>query len=93
MYSKIVNPITGRAVNVNGRIGKKILKQYVNQLGGGKHENQRSDKRQAGDRRGPGWWKMVSQPAKSMTRMLPLSSSSDPYMSDDRYGSVESRRV
>jgi hypothetical protein len=34
MYNTIVNPITGRAVNVNGRTGKMILKQYVNQLGG-----------------------------------------------------------
>ena len=41
MYNTIVNPITGRAVNVNGRTGKMILKQYVNQLGGGTGETSR----------------------------------------------------
>lgn len=33
-YSYIVNPKTGRNVLVTGRLGKSILKQYLNQLGG-----------------------------------------------------------
>jgi len=35
MYSKIINPKTGRAVNVNGRIGKQILKNYIDVMNGG----------------------------------------------------------
>tara|TARA_B110000971_G_C19818812_1_gene412378 strand:- start:88 stop:423 length:336 start_codon:yes stop_codon:yes gene_type:complete len=34
-YSKIVNPKTGRKVSINGRIGREILKQYLNVLTGG----------------------------------------------------------
>lgn len=34
MWKKIVNPETGRKVSVNGNIGKKILKNYLHQLGG-----------------------------------------------------------
>jgi len=35
MYKTIVNPETGRKVNVNGKIGQRVLTQYANQLGGG----------------------------------------------------------
>ena len=37
MYKKIINPETGRAVNVNGRIGKSVLRKYIsnNNLRGG----------------------------------------------------------
>jgi len=35
MYSKIINPETGRAVNVNGRIGRQVLKKYINAMNGG----------------------------------------------------------
>ena len=34
-YSKIINPKTGRKVSINGRLGKEILKQYINVLVGG----------------------------------------------------------
>ena len=34
MWKKIINPETGRKVSVNGTIGKKILKNYLHQLGG-----------------------------------------------------------
>ena len=34
-YSKIVNPKTGRKVSTSGRIGREILKQYLNVLTGG----------------------------------------------------------
>ena len=34
-YNFIINPETGRRVSVNGALGKQILKQYINQLGGG----------------------------------------------------------
>ena len=34
MYKHIVNPATGRKVNVNGKIGKQVLQQYKEQLGG-----------------------------------------------------------
>ena len=36
MYSFIVNPKTNRRVNINGELGKKILENYVNQIGGQK---------------------------------------------------------
>ena len=32
MYKKIINPETGRAVNVNGRIGKSVLRKYVSTI-------------------------------------------------------------
>ena len=35
MYSKIVNPKTGRKVNVNSVFGKKILRKYLSVLKGG----------------------------------------------------------
>ena len=34
MYNQIVNPATGRKVNVHGKIGKQVLQQYKEQLGG-----------------------------------------------------------
>ena len=37
MYSKITNPRTGRKVNINGRVGRKILNQYINALQGGEN--------------------------------------------------------
>ena len=42
MYSKIINPETGRAVNVNGRLGKHILSNYINTLNGGSPPTQPS---------------------------------------------------
>ena len=35
MYKKIVNPETGRKVNINGIIGKKIVNNYLNNFIGG----------------------------------------------------------
>ena len=35
MYNKIVNPKTGRKVNINSNLGKKIIKKYLNVLNGG----------------------------------------------------------
>ena len=35
LYNQIVNPITGRKVNINGNLGKKILSNYINYLNGG----------------------------------------------------------
>lgn len=37
MYSQIVNPETGRRVNVSGKIGQKVIRNYLNQYqsGGG----------------------------------------------------------
>jgi len=32
LYTKIVNPKTGRKVNINGTIGKRVLKNYLNYL-------------------------------------------------------------
>ena len=32
MYNKIVNPITGRKVLINGELGRKILKNYIYKL-------------------------------------------------------------
>jgi len=34
MWNKIVNPKTGRKVNVNSKIGKSVLRNYMKQLGG-----------------------------------------------------------
>jgi uncharacterized protein YicC (UPF0701 family) len=35
MYKTIVNPETGRKVNVNGKIGQRVRNNYKAQLGGG----------------------------------------------------------
>jgi hypothetical protein len=35
MYNTIYNPITGRNVNINSKLGKKILKTYIRTLYGG----------------------------------------------------------
>lgn len=35
MYSKITNPLTGRKVSINGKVGKNILRNYINVLVGG----------------------------------------------------------
>ena len=35
MYSKIINPKTGRPVNVTGKLGRLILENYINVLQGG----------------------------------------------------------
>ena len=34
MWNKIVNPKTGRKVNINSKIGKSVLRNYMKQLGG-----------------------------------------------------------
>jgi len=35
MYSKIENPLTGRRVSINGKLGRSILRNYLNVLSGG----------------------------------------------------------
>ena len=35
MYKYITNPLTGRKVKIAGRIGRKVLTQYLNQTGAG----------------------------------------------------------
>ena len=35
MYSKIVNPLTDRKVSINGKLGRSILRNYLNVLSGG----------------------------------------------------------
>ena len=35
MYSKIENPLTGRRVSINGKLGRSILRNYLNVLNGG----------------------------------------------------------
>ena len=37
IYSKIINPKTNRKVSINSTLGKKILYNYINQLGGTKN--------------------------------------------------------
>ena len=34
MWERIVNPKTGRKVNINGKLGRHIIMNYINQLGG-----------------------------------------------------------
>ena len=34
-YNKIKNPITNRYVNINTKLGKFIINNYLNQIGGG----------------------------------------------------------
>ena len=34
-YYKIINPKTGRRVNLNGKIGKQILRNYIQEMNGG----------------------------------------------------------
>ena len=33
-YDKIINPKTGRKVNLNSKLGKEIINNYILQLGG-----------------------------------------------------------
>ena len=42
MYNKIVNPKTGKNVNINTNKGKQILNNYLNQLGGDKNSSKMS---------------------------------------------------
>ena len=37
MYKKIINPVSGRLINVKGSVGRKVLKNYMyqSQSGGG----------------------------------------------------------
>ena len=35
MYDKIMNPKTGRKVNINGKLGRQILRNYLDVLQGG----------------------------------------------------------
>jgi hypothetical protein len=41
MYHKIVNPESGRRVNINGKQGKRVLDRYLHQLGGADGNNER----------------------------------------------------
>ena len=34
MYSRIKSPMTNRFVNINSTLGKRIINNYLNQLGG-----------------------------------------------------------
>ena len=34
MYSKIVNPKTGRKVSISGKIGRQVIARYIEQVGG-----------------------------------------------------------
>ena len=34
MFHKIVNPLSGRKVSIYGKIGRKVLQKYTQQLGG-----------------------------------------------------------
>ena len=34
MYNKIVNPLTGRKVNINSLLGKQVISNYLSQMGG-----------------------------------------------------------
>ena len=45
MYSKIVNPATGRKVSISGKLGKQILQNYLNSLqyGGAPRKKSRLD--------------------------------------------------
>jgi len=38
MWKKIVNPKTGIKINVNSKIGKNVLRNYIKQLGGAESE-------------------------------------------------------
>ena len=38
MWNKILNPKTGKKVNINSKIGKSILRNYIKQIGGAEAE-------------------------------------------------------
>ena len=44
MYKKIINPETGRKVSINGKLGKTILRHYINVLQGGVTATKKSRK-------------------------------------------------
>ena len=41
MYSKITNPKTGAQVSIKSKLGKRILRNYLNVLSGGAHLGER----------------------------------------------------
>ena len=43
LYHKIVNPETGRSVNINSKLGKRIIKKYINNQSGGGGNNSVKD--------------------------------------------------
>ena len=43
LYHKIVNPETGRSVNLNSKLGKRIIKKYINNQSGGTGNNGAKD--------------------------------------------------
>jgi hypothetical protein len=45
MYSKIENPLTGRRVSINGKLGRSILRNYLNVLSGGSVPNLSANER------------------------------------------------
>tara|TARA_B110000967_G_C18550664_1_gene395199 strand:+ start:410 stop:571 length:162 start_codon:yes stop_codon:yes gene_type:complete len=45
MYSKITNPETGRKISINGKLGKTILRNYINVLQGGDLTTKKSRKK------------------------------------------------
>ena len=45
MYSKIENPLTGRRVSINGKLGRSILRNYLNVLSGGSEPNLSANER------------------------------------------------
>ena len=49
-YSRIFNPATGRTVNVMSKVGKNVLKGYINELQGGydDYDDQNYDESQLG---------------------------------------------
>ena len=49
MYKKIINPKTGRKVSIYGKIGKKILNNYIKLIGGAAATDSDSDSDSDGD--------------------------------------------
>ena len=54
MYSTIVNPKSGRSVNIHGITGRKVLQKYGIQYGGqGKSTNKNKSKNKSKNKRSP----------------------------------------
>ena len=59
MYSKILNPQTGRMVNIKGRLGREVLKKYLGVLNGGAAFMKMPNGQQATPV--SPWWQKLSQ--------------------------------
>ena len=53
LYHKIINPETGRSVSISSKLGKRIIKRYLNNQSGGAGNVSKDYKKKNKTPRGP----------------------------------------